>query len=278
MEKSSLGITATRQGVATITADNGYIFYVDGNRVGAGGAVLDPSDPGYDRDGWQNTDRWHFYASCDTPTAFAIEAVDSEGVASVMAQITHCGSTIYTGTQWKCQAANPFGYGADRQYIAIDTPMNWDEANTYCTQNYAGLASIHSMEQQLLANAECAKLVTVDEVPISSCSASSEYSDQYSCEHAYDNNGVADSGEFAVRGADNCDSPKWIQLNFATGQNIGSMMYEQRWAEVDWVVAGTVEYSDGSPIQNINFDQSHDFVSYPLQPPVTGSTDFVKVS
>ena len=66
-------------GVIRITADNGYILYINGNRVGAGGAALPADDPMYERDGWLRTDTWAFRDSCQTPTAYAIEAVIRRG-------------------------------------------------------------------------------------------------------------------------------------------------------------------------------------------------------
>ena len=129
----------------------------------------------------------------------------------------------YTGTQWKCSPVTPHALGADRTFHAVEQPMNWDQANQYCTQNFGGLASIHNAEEQDLARQECGRIVKTDEVPITSCSASSESSDQYSCEHAYDNNGVADVGEFCTKG----EFGGWIQLNFASEVEIGSMAFQQ---------------------------------------------------
>ena len=88
------GDIAKAYGHVFITADNGYILYINGDRIGAGGAALSPDDDRYDADGWVRTDRWGYTRPCNTPTSYAIEAVDSEGVAALLAEITHCGSTI----------------------------------------------------------------------------------------------------------------------------------------------------------------------------------------
>ena len=74
--------TVSQHGVVHITADNGYVLYINGDRIGAGGAGLPATDPNHDRDGWTRTDTWSFRDSCQTPTAFAIEGVDSEGIVS----------------------------------------------------------------------------------------------------------------------------------------------------------------------------------------------------
>ena len=52
-------------------------------RIGAGGAGLPATDGSHDRDGWVRTDTWSFRDSCQTPTTYAIEGVDSEGVAAL---------------------------------------------------------------------------------------------------------------------------------------------------------------------------------------------------
>lgn len=94
--------SASRLGHAHITADNGYVFYVDGVRVGAGGSGLTPDDPAFSPHGWTRTDFFSFEASCETPTAYAIEGVDDSGVAAVLAEIEHCGTTTRTSDGWKC--------------------------------------------------------------------------------------------------------------------------------------------------------------------------------
>ena len=264
------GEVAKAYGHVFITADNGYILYINGDRVGAGGAALPADDDMYEPDGWKRTDRWGYSRPCNTPTSYAIEAVDSEGVAALLAEITHCGSTIYTGTQWKCSPVSPFALGAERTFHAVETPMTWTEANQYCTQNFGGLASIHNAEEQDLARQACGALVTTDELRITECSASSQYSDQYSCDRAYDNNGARDQGEWATAS----EFGGWIQLNFESQVEVGSMAFQQRWAEIDWAVAATLQFSDGSQ-QPVQLQQVPDIVTYPLTPV---STTFVKIT
>ena len=159
----------TQHGIIRITADNGYILYINGNRVGAGGAALPADDPMYERDGWLRTDTWAFRDSCQTPTAYAIEAVDSEGIAAVLAEATHCGFETTTGTDWKCAVAGctpgavtgTIGCSEvnTRTYHVIQELMSWQEAQQRCRQEFpgGGLASIHNQEQQNLAAAECRK-------------------------------------------------------------------------------------------------------------------------
>ena len=56
----------------------------------------------YERDGWKRTDTYSFTAPCETPTTYAIEAVDSEGVAAVIANFVHCGEGTHTDENWVC--------------------------------------------------------------------------------------------------------------------------------------------------------------------------------
>ena len=265
------GSYAASFGNVYITADNGYILYINGDRVGAGGAALAADDPKYHADGWVRTDRWGFTAPCETPTAFAIEAVDSEGVAAILASTRHCGSNIVTSDQWKCSPVTPFALGADRTFHAVETPMSWDQANQYCTQNFGGLASIHSAEEQQLAREACGALGSTDEVTITSCTASTDFIGHYSCEKAYDNDGHADLGESST-------APEyggWIQLNFDGQVTIGSMAFQQRWAEVDWATEITLQFSDGST-QPVQLEQDPSIRTYPITP--ARSTSFVKIT
>lgn len=154
-------------GVVRITADNGYILYINGDRIAAGGAALPANDPMYERDGWRRTDTWAFRDSCQTPTAYAIEAVDSEGVAAVIAEADHCGFTTNTGTEWKCAVAGCTPGAATgtigcsevdtRAFHVLDTAMGWAEARQACRQQFPGgdLASIHNAEQQAQAADIC---------------------------------------------------------------------------------------------------------------------------
>ena len=99
--------------------------------------------------------------------ADAIEAVDSEGIAAVIASIDHCGKTANTGSDWRCAASTTStvmdsggstlgntGNGK-RHFVVIDTRMTFGDAQTYCRQHHDDLASIHSAEQNLLVKQKC---------------------------------------------------------------------------------------------------------------------------
>ena len=45
--------------------------------------------------------------------------------------------------------------GTVGRFVALTKPMSWDDANSYCTSNYAGLASIHSRQDQRDAIGAC---------------------------------------------------------------------------------------------------------------------------
>ena len=149
--------------------------------------------------------------------------------------------------------------------------MTWDQANQYCTQNFGGLASIHSQEEQQLAREACGALVTTDEVVITSCTSSSQYNEQFSCEKAYDNDGHANVGEFATAS----ESGGWIQLNFDGQVTVGSMAFQQRWAEIDWATEVTLQFSDGST-QVVQLQQNPSIATYPISPART--TSYVKIT
>lgn len=121
--------SASRLGRAHITADNGYVFYVDGERVGAGGQGLTPDDPAYSPNGWTQTDLFSFEASCETPTAFAIEGVDDAGVAAVMAEIEHCGAITRTSDSWKCGTPSAF-QTALRPTTTVDDMLGCNDGST----------------------------------------------------------------------------------------------------------------------------------------------------
>ena len=93
---------------------------------------------------------------------------------------------------------------------------------------------------------------------------------RYGCEKAYDNGGVRDIGEFAT----DRECGGWVQFNFDAEVSIGKMNFQQRWAEVDWALDITLEFSDGSS-QSVQLQQSPELVSYPLSPV---STTFVKIT
>ena len=150
--------------------------------------------------------------------------------------------------------------------------MKWDEASAYCKLHYAGLASIHSAEDQHLAMKECSKLVVVDEVPIKACQSSTEYSKQYNCKKAYDNNGVRDAGEFATKH----EGGGWIAFQFSAKNavTIGRMAFQQRWNKVDWVNTVTLSFSDNSK-QVLQLRQTPRLESYSLKPV---KTTYVKIA
>ena len=168
------GNRAHQAGHVSITADNGYIMYVNGERIGAGGAALRPSNPRYDRDGWMHTDHWNFQSSCSIPTSYAVEGVDSEGIAAMILSIDHCGKLIVSNDQWKCSPFTAASTGADRTFTAVPEAMDWDVAQQYCKTHFSDLASIHNAEEQELARTACGDIVETDELPIASCTASSE--------------------------------------------------------------------------------------------------------
>ena len=164
--------TVSMHGVVHITADNGYVLYINGDRIGAGGAGLPATDGAHDRDGWVRTDAWSFRDSCQTPTAYAIEGVDSEGVAALLMEASHCGFTTSTGTEWKCAVAGctpGAGHGsfggcqevASREFVVIPTAMTWSAARSACRTQFPNgdLASIHSAGQQAQAAAACRPVV-----------------------------------------------------------------------------------------------------------------------
>ena len=184
-----VGISSSSHGVIHITADNGYILYVNGNRVGAGGNSMGAAHNQHTD--WRHTDAWTFVDSCDTPTTYAIHALDSEGIAAVIGDFTHCGRSVVTSDAWKCapitsMTASDHGGmhldgSSDKQYVVGPVAMEWNAARAYCQQNYDDvseasgaraadflssharccrqLASIHSPEEQNLAHQACADKV-----------------------------------------------------------------------------------------------------------------------
>ena len=154
---------ASSHGVIHITADNGYILYVNGDRIGAGGSSMGEAHGQHNT--WRHTDAWTFVDQCDTPTTYAIHALDSEGIAAVIGDFTHCGQTVVTDDSWRCapitsMTASDHGGmhldgSSDKQFIAGPVAMDWIQARQFCQQNYDDLASIHSAEQQELAWQAC---------------------------------------------------------------------------------------------------------------------------
>ena len=118
------------------------------------------------------------------------------------------------------------------------------------------------------------------EAQIASCSASSEYSDQYHCEFVYDGitssrGGHADAGTtWATRGE---GVGSWIELVFAAPQNLNTMKYANRDAYGDGGQEANhqvrLDFSDGTsatvdllPVENEDFDHYYSF------PPVATSS------
>ena len=113
-----------------------------------------------------------------------------------------------------------------------------------------------------------------DEVPITGCTASSEseseYGDDYSCEKAYDHDGVQGAlpgSEFATAS----EFGGWMQMNFAAESTIGSMSFQQRWAGIDWCTVITLQFSDSST-QVVQLQQIDSVVSYAISPPKATSS------
>ena len=44
------------------------------------------------------------------------------------------------------------------RFVAINSPMHWDDAKTYCEDHFAGLASIHTKEEQKQADEACLEM------------------------------------------------------------------------------------------------------------------------
>ena len=59
---------------------------------------------------WTRTAAYTFLAPCTEPTVFAIEGIDIGGMASVLAEINHCGQTFTTGSDWKCSPVEYDGW------------------------------------------------------------------------------------------------------------------------------------------------------------------------
>ena len=166
---------------------SGYILYVNGNRVGAGGNSMGAAHNQHTD--WRHTDAWTFVDSCDTPTTYAIHALDSEGIAAVIGDFTHCGRSVVTSDAWKCapitsMTASDHGGmhldgSSDKQYVVGPVAMDWNAARAYCQQNYDDLASIHSPEEQNLAVQACAD--AVGDMPDDLGTLSNEGSSPHGC-------------------------------------------------------------------------------------------------
>jgi hypothetical protein len=88
-------------GTIHIAADNGFNFFVNGNRVGSA----------HD---WTTTQALMFNAPCDGATVYAIEGFDEglvDDVGGLLASLNHCGQTYHTNTKWRCSNQERHGLG-----------------------------------------------------------------------------------------------------------------------------------------------------------------------
>ena len=156
------GMAVSSRGSVKITADNGYILYINGERIGAGGASQGKALGQSSYNQWWSTNSYEFIASCKIPTTFAIHAVDSGGIAAVIASFQHCGRAISTSDRWKCAPVTSITTSekaSQRRFIVGPTPMPHSQAKEYCRQKYDDLASIHNAEENRRVMLECRKKV-----------------------------------------------------------------------------------------------------------------------
>jgi hypothetical protein len=86
----------------------------------------------------------------------------------------YTGGTTVPGAQALAPGARSAPHG---RFVAINTPMHWEDARTYCEQTFPGgtLASIHSKEEQLDADNACR------EMPLSTDWADSNMGHPHAC-------------------------------------------------------------------------------------------------
>ena len=101
-------------GQVHICGDDGYHFYVNEEEIGS-------------HEDWRTVQGHTFTASCDTPTIYAIDAYDTGGVASVIAQINHCGEMVLTSSAWKCEQFGEDGPPSDWKSASFDD-SRWNQA------------------------------------------------------------------------------------------------------------------------------------------------------
>ena len=87
-----------------ISGDDGYEIFVNGRSIGSS-------------ENYQVTDAYTFEASCDEPTVYAIDAYDTGGIASVIADINHCGEHLRTSVSWRCHQFGDAGPPAGWQDV-----------------------------------------------------------------------------------------------------------------------------------------------------------------
>ena len=264
------------RGVAHITADNGYVLYINGQRIGGGGRAVPSTDRHYHREGWQNTDTYSFQASCNVYTEYAIEGVDKEGVAAVLGQFEHCGQVISTSSDWKCAPVTTAALAdhstmANRRFYGINKAMSWSDANNYCRAHYTqgNLASIHSIEDQRRASKACADIIKVDKLQILSCTSSTSGRGE-PCNRAYDGkNGGPGVFSFAKN---QCSGS--VQFTLAKTTTVGKVSFEQRSDARSMWTAAKLTFSDRST-QTIKLQlKAGKLVQYTIKPV---ATSFIKV-
>jgi hypothetical protein len=88
-------VSASSHGMVHITADNGYILYVNGERIGAGGQSLGKAvgQAGF-RD-WTHTDAWTFLDSC-VSAGHTIDLLVRLGVPAENITMTFAGLAGHT--------------------------------------------------------------------------------------------------------------------------------------------------------------------------------------
>jgi hypothetical protein len=114
--------------------DNSGTLYVNNqaiNRAGTAGVT-----------GWDITNTFTFTEPCDSPTVYAIHALDGErdedgqhNVGGIIGSITHCNEVIVTNQAWKCVAndvANGFPVPQDWNEVGYDD-SGWEKAKNYGT-------------------------------------------------------------------------------------------------------------------------------------------------
>ena len=99
-------------------------------------AVNDPADTG-----WDITNTFVFTEPCDSPTVYAIHALDGEtsetgtaGVGGIIGSITHCNEVIVTKSEWKCAATDQAngGYAPPAEWNAVGYDDSaWQKAKLY---------------------------------------------------------------------------------------------------------------------------------------------------
>ena len=92
--------------------------------------------------GWDITNTFTFSAPCDSPTVYAIHALDGErdedgahNVGGIIGSITHCNEVIVTNAAWKCVATDiQSGIVPPPEWNAVGyDDSNWQKAHNYGT-------------------------------------------------------------------------------------------------------------------------------------------------